>query len=320
MWNVGDNSDRLLVFKEAETITMTKRPERIATIGFGEAAEAFTRGWRETYHGVIASYDVKVCQPDTQSKLKSRMEVLDIGMAATEAEAVSGASMVFSLVTADQALNAALNCAPHIALGTMWFDCNSCSPGTKRQAARAIKDAGGIYIDVALMAPVYPKRHLTPLLVSGRQIDEAIEMLEALGMKPSLVGETVGHASAIKMFRSIMIKGIEALTGECLLAARRAGVELDVLESLQASDPGFDWLARSTYNLERMMVHGERRAAEMREVSKTIAELGLPSRMSDAVSEWQAQIASLALESGTAELGDRADRILAAMTESQAET
>jgi len=318
MWNVGDNSDRLLVFEETDTITMTKRPERIATIGFGEAAEAFTRGWRETYHGVIASYDVKVDQPNTQSKLKFRMEISDVGMAATEAEAVTGVSIIFSLVTADQALNAVLNCAPHITPGAIWFDCNSCSPGTKRQAARTIENAGGIYVDVAVMAPVNPKRHLTPLLVSGPHSDTAIPLLEALGMKPAVVGDTVGQASAIKMFRSVMIKGFEALTGECLLAARSAGVEVEVLQSLQASDPGFDWVVRSTYNLERMMVHGERRAAEMREVSKTIAELELPSRMSDAITEWQDQIASLGLDSGTAELGDRADRILAAMTESQA--
>jgi 3-hydroxyisobutyrate dehydrogenase-like beta-hydroxyacid dehydrogenase len=299
--------------EKPEIVTMTKLPERIATIGFGEAAEAFASGWRETYDGAIASYDLKAGQPAERPELKSRMEALAITITSTEAEAVTGVPVIFSLVTADQALVAAQNCAAHIKAGAVWFDCNSCSPGTKRQAARCIEAAGGIYVDVAVMAPVHPKRHQTALLVSGPRANAAITVLDALGMKPVLAGETVGQASAIKMFRSVMIKGIEALTGECLLAARRAGVEGEVLQSLQASDPGFDWTARSTYSLERMMVHGERRAAEMREVSKTVAELGLPSRMSDAITEWQAQIASLGLESGTADLGDRADRILAAL-------
>jgi len=293
---------------------MTHLPERIATLGFGEAAEAFSSGWRETYGGAIASYDVKIGQTDGQAKLKARADGLGIRITETIADAVAGAPVIFSLVTADQALVAAQNCAPHISAGALWFDCNSCSPGTKRQAAETIEAAGGIYIDVAVMAPVHLKRHQTPLLVSGPQTKLALEVLDALGMKPALTGETVGQASAIKMFRSVMIKGLEALTGECLLAARRAGVEGEVLQSLQVSDPGFDWTARSAYGLERMMVHGERRAAEMREVSRTVSELGLPSRMSDAIAEWQTQIASLGLESGNADLGERADKILAALS------
>lgn len=292
---------------------MTDLPGRIATIGFGEAAVAFTSGWRETFFGEIASYDVKVGQADGRAGLKARADDMNVRITETEAEAAASTPVIFSLVTADQALVAAQNCAAHINPGAIWFDCNSCSPGTKRQAAEIIEAAGGIYIDVAVMAPVHPKRHQTPLLVSGPRADAAIEVLRTLGMKPGLAGDTVGKASAIKMFRSVMIKGLEALTGECLLAARRAGVEGEVLQSLQASDPGFDWTARSAYALERMMVHGERRAAEMREVSRTVAELGLPSRMSDAITEWQAQIASLGLESGNADLGDRADRILQAL-------
>ncbi|MBC7282164.1 NAD(P)-dependent oxidoreductase [Hoeflea sp.] len=293
---------------------MNHLPERLATIGFGEAAEAFSSGWRETYHGAIACFDVKVRQPGGRARLEARAGNSGVTTAETAADAVAGAPVIFSLVTADQALIAAQECAPHLGAEALWFDCNSCSPGTKRQAAHVIEAAGGVYVDVAVMAPVHPKRHQTPLLVSGPQTGAAMDVLEALGMNPVLAGDEVGQASSIKMFRSVMIKGLEALTGECLLAARRAGVERDVLASLQASDPGFDWTARSAYSLERMMVHGERRAAEMREVSRTIAELGLPSRMSDAITEWQAQIAGLHLDGGKADLGERADRILSALS------
>jgi len=292
---------------------MNHLPERLATIGFGEAAEAFSSGWRGTYAGGIACFDVKVHHPGGRAGLEARAGNSGVTTAETAADAVAGAPVIFSLVTADQALIAAQQCAPHLSAEALWFDCNSCSPGTKRQAAHIIEAAGGVYVDVAVMAPVHPKRHQTPLLVSGPQTGAAIDVLEALGMRPVLAGDEVGQASSIKMFRSVMIKGLEALTGECLLAARRAGVERDVLASLQASDPGFDWAARSAYSLERMMLHGERRAAEMREVSRTISELGLPSRMSDAITEWQAQIAGLHLDGGKADLGDRADRILSAL-------
>lgn len=293
---------------------MNHLPERLATIGFGEAAEAFSSGWRESWHGGIAAFDVKVSHAEGRTGLEARSSRSGVMIAETAADAIAGVPVIFSLVTADQALIAAQECAPYLSSGALWLDCNSCSPGTKRQAAETINAAGGVYVDVAVMAPVHPQRHRTPLLVSGPETGPAMDMLQALGMKPVLAGDVVGQASSIKMFRSVMIKGLEALTGECLLAARRAGVERDVVASLQASDPGFDWTARSTYSLERMMVHGERRAAEMREVSRTIAELGLPSRMSDAITEWQAQIAGLLLDSGTEDLGERADRILNALS------
>jgi 3-hydroxyisobutyrate dehydrogenase-like beta-hydroxyacid dehydrogenase len=129
-------------------------------------------------------------------------------------------------------------------------------------------------------------------------------------MQAEIVGATVGQASSIKMLRSVMIKGLEALTAECLLAARAAGVEGRVLASLAASDPQVDWGARGAYNLERMMVHGTRRAAEMREVAATLRALGLPDRMTAAVVDWQAELGSLALDPGPDALGERADRVL----------
>ena len=156
-------------------------------------------------------------------------------------------------------------------------------------------------------------RHLTPVLLAGPHADAASRALASLGMRPGVADDQVGQASTIKMVRSVMIKGIEALTAECMLAARRAGVADAVLASLQASDASTDWRARASYNLERMMVHGGRRAAEMREVARTVAELGISDRMSRATAEWQQAIGDLGLEGGEDLVEDRADRILAAL-------
>jgi 3-hydroxyisobutyrate dehydrogenase-like beta-hydroxyacid dehydrogenase len=132
-------------------------------------------------------------------------------------------------------------------------------------------------------------------------------------MTPAVAGPAIGDASTIKMLRSVMMKGLEALTAECLLAARRAGVDGAVIASLQASDPGFDWQRRSAYNLERMTAHGLRRAAEMREVAATLRELGLPDRLAAATADWQDEIGALGLEAGEADAGAQADRILGRM-------
>ncbi|WP_127104156.1 NAD(P)-dependent oxidoreductase [Pararhodobacter zhoushanensis] len=278
---------------------------KLAFVGFGEAGQAFagslSRGGLER----VAGYDVN-------RERAAAMRALEV-MPGDRALALAGAGAVWCLVTADRAAAAAEDCVPHLAPGTLWFDGNSCSPGTKTQAAALIEAGQGRYVDVAIMAPVHPLRARVPLLLAGPWAEEAAGQLRSLGMNPTVVGDTVGQASTIKMLRSVMIKGIEALTAECVLGARKAGVEERVLASLQASDPGFDWTARSAYNFERMAVHGQRRASEMREVAKTLRELDLPDRMAAATAQWQDQIGSLKVAMDRDDLGPRADALLAAL-------
>lgn len=286
---------------------MTQDLLQIALIGFGEAAHAFATGWGHS--AASRAYDLNAMTAKVQSRAR------DAGLVchATPDGALAGAEAVFCLVTADQALAAAHTCARHLAPGALWLDGNSCSPGTKRQAAAVIVAAGGAYVDLAIMAPVHPRQHLTPGLVSGPHAARALNLAQRLGTEWQIAGDKVGDASSIKMLRSVMIKGFEALAAECLLAARKAGVEDAVLASLQASDPGWNWRERGAYNLERMMVHGTRRAAEMREVAATLRELGLPDAMAVATAGWQDRLAAMALDGGPDDLGNRADRILSAM-------
>ena len=189
-------------------------------------------------------------------------------------------------------------------------DCNFCAPDTKRAAAAIIEAAGGRYVDVAVMAPVHPRRHHVPLLLSGPRAEEGAARLATLDMRPTVTGPEIGQASSIKMLRSVMIKGLEALTAECFLAARRAGVADQVIASLEASDPQIDWRGRGAYTLERMLVHGARRAAEMREVALTVEALGLSPGLSRATAEWQDALAGLADASDDPDLETALDRIL----------
>lgn len=274
-------------------------------IGFGEAGQAFAKGWG----GGMLAHDLRA----DDSGLIAAARGLAVTMHAFPAPALTGAAAVVCLVTADQALAAATAAAPHLSPGTFWLDGNSCAPETKRRAEAVIAAAGGRYVDMAIMAPVHPRLHRTPALLAGPHAQAALSDLKALDMDWRVAGDRVGDASSIKMLRSVMVKGFEALTVECLLAARRAGVEEAVLASLQASDPGWNWRARSAYNLERAMVHGTRRAAEMREVAATLRDLGLPDRMAAATALWQDQIAGLSLPGGPDDLADRADRILGAL-------
>ncbi|KUF11137.1 DUF1932 domain-containing protein [Pseudoponticoccus marisrubri] len=265
---------------------------RIAFIGLGEAASAFITGWGPERAGQITAFDRKTADPATAEEITDRAASLGVTACASPAEALAGAELVFSTVTADQAIAAAEACAPHLPEGAQWCDLNSCAPASKVHAAGLITRAGGRYLDVAVMAPVHPRLNMVPCLVSGPEARAMAPVLDGLPMALRVVGDAVGRASSIKMVRSIMVKGLEALTAECTLAAQAAGVADEVFPSLAAASPPIDVPARAAYNFERSLRHGARRAAEMDEVARMLRDLGLPDAMARATSEWQARLAA----------------------------
>jgi 3-hydroxyisobutyrate dehydrogenase-like beta-hydroxyacid dehydrogenase len=290
----------------------------IAFLGFGEAARAFLEGWRTEpgFKARVCAFDIKTDSADPKVRTSKRADYAAMQAlgASSAVEAVTGAEAVFSVVTADQAHEAAVAALPGLAKGALFFDCDSCAPQTKSHTAHDVEAAGGRYVDVAVMAPVHPRLHQTPLLISGPHVDAAASALAALGMSAKIHDGPVGAASSVKMIRSIMMKGLEALVCECVLAGRKAGVIETVLDSLDDTYPGFEWKKRSAYMLERVMTHGRRRAAEMREVALTVDLLGLQGEMSRACVGWQQAIGELGLRVEETELADYAalaDRVLA---------
>lgn len=263
---------------------------RVALIGFGEAGETFARseGWR----GVARGWDIL-------PERRAAMDACGVGTGEDVAAALAGRAFVLSLVTADAALEAARAYAPLLPDGALWCDMNSVAPGTKREAAAAIEAAGGRYVDVAVMAPV-DKGMAVPLLVSGPHARAAEPLLAALGFtNVRVVGDEVGRASAIKMIRSVMVKGLEALSWECAAAADAAGVFDEVMASLDASEKPFTWAERIAYNRERMETHGLRRAAEMEESARTLQGLGVEPVMTHGTVELQRKAAKSNKDKGT---------------------
>lgn len=270
--------------------------QKIAFIGFGEAGSTFAAAMAPG-SASLSAYDRLTNSPDTAAPVRARYARCAVTERASLADTVSAVDAVLSVVTADQAPIVAEASAPLLAPGTLYLDLNSVAPDTKRASARAVEAAGGRYVDVAVMAPVDPAALAVPLLVSGPHAEAGAAVLRAMGFsKLRVLDGDVGAASSIKMIRSVMVKGIEALTAECVLAADAAGVRDDVLASLDASWPGADWFRRADYNLDRMMAHGLRRAAEMEEVVKTLSALGTGSMMTEGTVVRQRNIGALSLQ------------------------
>jgi len=292
---------------------MTRRnTPRISFIGFGEAGQAIGSGLRESGIERIAAWDILFPQAEG-AKLKAAGEQIGVKLAHSAAGAVADADIVISAVTAASSYEAAESVAPHLNGNPYYFDINSVSPGRKQATAKLL-DGRARYVDVAVIAAIHPKRHKTPLLISGPHAQAAAPLLQELDMQLRIVEGGIGAAAAIKMIRSVMIKGIEALTLECFLAAHRAGIVDEVVDSMKNNYPGVDFKQVADYNLERMANHGERRAAEMEESCATLRELGLDALMTESTVKRQREMGKLGrLDEVRATLHDDRHAMLAAI-------
>lgn len=264
---------------------------RIAFIGFGEAGQAMAEGLRDEGVAQIAAWDILF--PDAAGiRLVEAANKAGVRVATSAADAVKDAELVIAAVTAASSSDAAQSVAAHLKGRPFYLDVNSVSPGRKQATAKLLGHAAR-YLDVAIVSAIYPARHKSPMMLAGPFAKEAEPLLTSFGMQTQVMGDKVGDAAAIKMIRSVMIKGIEAVTAECFLAAERAGLLDQVTASLKNNYPTLDWTKVSEYNIERMASHGIRRAAEMREVAETLRELGIEPRMTDGTIERQQELGEL---------------------------
>jgi 3-hydroxyisobutyrate dehydrogenase-like beta-hydroxyacid dehydrogenase len=261
---------------------------RVCFIGFGEAGQALAAGLRGAGVAQLTAWDSLFPEP-TGEALRLSADRIGVRRANSAQDAVGNTDMVLAAVTAASSLDAAVAAKPFLRPEQFYLDINSVSPGRKMETAHAL-DGAVRYVDVAVMAPVHPALHKTPMLLAGPHAAALAPVLQALDMKVTIAGDAIGAAAAIKMVRSVMVKGLEALTLECFLAARRAGVEPQIFESLSHSFPGLDWPQMVEYNLERMANHGTRRAHEMEEVADTLRELGVAPHVTAGTIKRQAEM------------------------------
>ena len=264
---------------------------RVSFIGFGEAGQAIASGLRESGIERIAVWDILFPQAAGE-KLKAAGDKMGVQLASSAQDAVRDTDMIISAVTAASSYEAAQSAAPHLKGNPWYLDINSVSPGRKQKTA-ALLNGKARYVDVAVIAPIHPARHKTPLLIAGPHAETIAPLLEEMEMRLKIVSPDTGKAAAIKMIRSVMIKGIEALTLECYLAASRAGLLDDVLVSMKNNYPALDFEKMGDYNIERMASHGERRAAEMEESAVTLRELGLDPLMVEATVKRQREMGAI---------------------------
>lgn len=282
----------------------------ICLLGFGEVGQILAEDLARAGVGHISVYDIKFSDP--ASIPSQALGPAKVKAEASAGAAVAGADLVICAVTAAACAAAARSVTGSLKPGAFYLDLNSASPGQKKQAGEMIEAAGGRYVEGAVMSPISPKRSGAPILLGGPHAGVFLAEATALGFSGMEVFSTeIGRAAATKLCRSVVIKGMEALLAESLLAARRYGVEDTVLASLGNLFPHPDWKNHSRYMISRSLEHGVRRAEEMREAAKTVAEAGIQPLMSEATAARQDWAAAFKAATDKTELVDMLDAILA---------
>jgi 3-hydroxyisobutyrate dehydrogenase-like beta-hydroxyacid dehydrogenase len=244
----------------------------VTLIGYGEVGKILAEDLRA--QGVaVTAFDLKLAD-ERGGTLRQHAATHGVVLAASHADAVRGADLVISCVTASQTVAVAQACAPAIG-AAFYLDFNSASPGAKAEAAAFVDTAGGRYVEGAVMTLISGYRIKVPLLLGGAHAAALLPLITALGFDAKVASERLGVASATKLSRSIMIKGLEVMLIESLTTARHYGVEDAVIASMYETYPGVDWQKQATYAFQRVIEHGRRRGEEMQEAARTVRDAGL---------------------------------------------
>lgn len=284
---------------------------KVGLVGYGEVGRILAEDLRA--QGVVVSaYDLKLDSTATAGALQAHAAQHGVQLAASSAELAAGVDFIVSAVTASQTVPVAQACAQSVQPGTFFLDFNSASPGAKQRAAALMDAAGGRYVEGAVMTSVPPYRIKVPLLLGGAHATELAPLVNALGFAAKVASDKLGVASATKMCRSVMIKGLEAMVIESFTTARHYGVEDAVVASLYETFPGIDWEKQAAYFFQRVIEHGRRRSEELREVAETVRDAGLTPWSASGTADRQAWVADGADEGwfgprGTPEFARSAD-------------
>ena len=291
-------------------------PQRIGLIGYGEVGKIFSAGLKPRVQQAGA-WDLKFANAATREAERARAAAAGITAHGSMQEVCEASDLLISAVTASNTLAVAQEAARHVRPGTVFLDLNSASPGTKQQAAAAIDAAGAHYVEAGVMTSVPPYGIKVPMLLGGAKARDLAALLQGWGCDARAVSEHLGVASAIKMCRSVMIKGLEALVIESYATARAYGVEDHVLPTLQETFPSIDWSQQGAYFFSRVVQHGKRRAEEMREAANTVKEAGFDPQLTAAIAAKQQWVADEAAAGAFTAVGkgapwqDYADALLA---------
>jgi len=256
---------------------------KLGSVGFGEAGYHIAKGLRGAGLAHIHAFDIHARTPGRGEKIRQRAQEAEVRLCESNEQLAAACDVLLVTVTASSALDAAEQNAPHLTARHIYADLNSVSPDLKRSIGLLVEARGARFVEVAIMSPVPPHGHRVSMFLGGPHAQSLVDLLSPFGMNLDIISDQIGAASATKMCRSIIVKGLEALLFECVLGAVPYGADERVFATLEETMPGMNWRKMASYMVGRVLEHGERRARELEEVAATLRAIGVEPLMTEAI-------------------------------------
>lgn len=276
----------------------------IAFIGFGEAAFHIAKGLKSEGLNNIVAFDINQKDEKIGTVIQKRAEEAGVRLADTLDEAYTSSKFVTSLTSASIALAVAKPIMSKLKPGQTYVDMNAAAPTIKSEIANLERADGVLFCDAAIMGPVPGNGHKVPMLLSGDGSNVFYNSFIEYGMNLTDLNVPAGGSSAIKMFRSVFMKGLPQLLIESMLPAYEFGALEALVDSLNDTIYGKSLEQISNTLLGRTLVHAKRRSSEMKDVIATLDNMGIDSSMSKSTKEKLDQLAELHLADGIGVDGD----------------
>ena len=252
-------------------------------LGFGEAASQIACGFHTQGITENAAYDVAMNTKGGQKKLLGeRLQETDVTPVESIEQLMRRSRIIFLVVPAKFARDAAMEALSYMTKEHIFCDLTTNKPSVKEELGRSFAERGYLYVDASVMGAVPIYQHRTPMYFCGNGAKEMIRLMTPLGMNLTYVGEEAGRAVKMKLTRSIFVKGVEALTLETLMTARKLGIEKEIVEGIEASFQKLGFTRFCGQLVTSGVLHAERRSYEALECRELEDELGLNSLMAEA--------------------------------------
>lgn len=278
----------------------------IGFLGFGEAAYNISIGLgaEKTDTVKISAFDVLQNDPARGPGIRRHAEEAGVELLAKAADVARNADVLFSAIPSGFALSVCEEVLDYVREGQIYADVSASTPATKQEIWTLLEPRGVLFADAAMLGSLPQDKHRVPITASGNGAKAFYDAMTPLGMRITLAGEAAGAASAIKLMRSVFMKGIASCMYEMLLGAESYNVSAEVITSISRSMDGIPFAEHLDRLVTSTAVHAARRAAELKGSEKMLAECGLDAVMSDAARRKHEQIAeydfSKIFESGKA--------------------
>lgn len=265
---------------------------RVGFVGLGELGYNVAQGLKEAGIAEIRAYDLRNRPPHTEF-FRERAGRAGVELVSTMAELIARADLVVSAVTVTAAMPVAREAVPFLNSRHIYVDINSCAGPAKAEIAAVISATGARFVDAAGMAgaPIY--RHKMAIWACGEGAEEFQRGMSRFGMQIRVLPGPPGAAASVKMLRSVLMKGTEALLWEMLVAAHRAGLDQEVYEAAILGMEDMPFSARTNSFITRGAIHAERRAHEMEHAAANLRSLGVEPIMTEATCrrlQWAADL------------------------------